>query len=703
MCHQLLQRDPTTTTLLLTDRPSPRTSSIEPPWRRYQLNQTRTYQLGWPIEPPVQHMISRFRRAGALGFLIFLLPTVAAGSTEGTLVVTGGGWGHSVGLSQYGAQGMALEGFDHFQILQHYYTEVEVKSVEGISDLRVGLAQSPVSASFKALVGHFSISRDGIPLQDVLQNNVVVVTHNGSQCVISIPTDPSHVPSSGSCHIDFTKPPTSRIETVSTLSSGLNTAVRIINYGYVFVRLAPIRFHVGAEMSLEEYLRGIAEIPNAWHVEAQRAQVVAARSFAQASAKERRQSAQFWNELCFCDVRATTADQNYTGYASEVARPKWNQAVTDTPGRVITAVGGTDPVKAYYSSSTFGRTEPSEVGFVNGSARFYLKSVDDHWGVDPLVGNPFDTWVDSTPLSEAAQGLGFATITGATPIETSPGGAISRIRFTGTNSNGATINLDYATNTLRDANRLGLRSMQVTSVALVFGGGQVAMHDPVSGKWYLREVSGEVTSFFYGNPGDVAFTGDWDCDGDKTPGLYRRSDGYVYLRNSNTQGTADISYFFGNPGDISIAGDFDGNGCDTVSIYRPSEGRFYVINRLGSGDAGLGAADVSYLFGNVGDAPFVGDWNGDDVDTPGLRRSSNGFVYLRNSNTQGVADVSFFYGDNGDIAFAGDWNADGSDSIGLFRPSNSTVYLRNSLSTGTADAAFAFGASHYRPAGFWGS
>ena len=648
-------------------------------------------------------MISRFRRAGALGFLLFLLPAVAVGSTEGTLVVTGGGWGHSVGLSQYGAQGMALEGFDHFQILQHYYTGVEVKSVAGINDLRVGLAQSPVSTSFKALDGYFTISRDNVPLQDVLQDNVVVVTYNGSQCVISIPTDPSHVPSPGSCHINFTRSVTSKIETVSTLSSGLNTAVRIVNHGYVYVRPAPTGFHVGAEMSLEEYLRGIAEIPNAWQVEAQRAQVVAARSYAQASAVERRQSAQFWNDLCFCDVRATTADQNYSGYASEVVRPKWNQAVTDTPGRVITAEGASIPLKAYYSSSTFGRTEPSEVGFVNGSARPYLQSVDDHWAVGSSVANPFATWVDSTPLNEAAQRLGFATLTGATPIATSPGGAISRIRFTGTNSSGATISVEYATNTLRDANRLGLRSMQVTSVALVFGGGQVALHDPAAGKWFLREVSGETTSFFYGNPGDVAFTGDWDCDGDKTPGLYRRSDGYVYLRNSNTQGVADASYFFGNPGDVPIAGDFDGNSCDTVSIYRPSEGRFYIINRLGSGDSGLGSADIAFYYGNVGDAPFVGDWNGDDVDTPGLRRSANGFVYLRNSNTQGVADVAFFYGDNGDIAFAGDWNADGSDSIGLFRPANSTVYLRNSLSTGTADAAFAFGSSHYRPAGYWGS
>ena len=63
-------------------------------------------------------------------------------------------------------------------------------------------------------------------------------------------------------------------------------------------------------------------------------------------------------------------------------------------------------------------------------------------------------------------------------------------------------------------------------------------------------------------------------------GLYRQSDGYVYLRNTNTQGIADIKFFFGNPGDVPLAGDFDGDGCDTVGIP-PSEQRFYIINELG--------------------------------------------------------------------------------------------------------------------------
>ncbi len=208
--------------------------------------------------------------------------------------------------------------------------------------------------------------------------------------------------------------------------------------------------------------------------------------------------------------------------------------------------------------------------------------------------------------------------------------------------------------------------------------------------WSLATSGVVESSFFFGNPGDVPFSGDWNCDGVETPGLYRQSDGYVYLRNSNSQGVADISFFFGNPGDIPIAGDFDNNGCDSVSIFRPSEQRFYVINALGSNDGGLGAANFSFLFGNPGDHPFVGDFNADGVDTIGLHRESTGLVYFRNSNTTGIADNQFIYGDPGDKLIAGDWDGNGTDTIGVYRPSNGLFYLRNSNTQGNADAwAFA--------------
>jgi len=204
--------------------------------------------------------------------------------------------------------------------------------------------------------------------------------------------------------------------------------------------------------------------------------------------------------------------------------------------------------------------------------------------------------------------------------------------------------------------------------------------------WDELAETRQVSAFFYGNPGDVAFAGDWDCDGVETLGLYRRSDGYVYLRNSNTGGLADITYYFGNPGDFPIAGDLDGDGCDTVSIYRPSEARFYVINTLGGGRLVLRTAEHSFIFGGEGDKPFVGDFDGDGVDTVGLHRETTGLVYFRNSHTTGLAEGQFTFGDAGDILVAGDWDGDGDDTVGVYRPSNGMFYAKNSNTEGPADA-----------------
>jgi hypothetical protein len=217
--------------------------------------------------------------------------------------------------------------------------------------------------------------------------------------------------------------------------------------------------------------------------------------------------------------------------------------------------------------------------------------------------------------------------------------------------------------------------------------------DRSTGIWHLRDpVDGETTSFYYGNPGDLPFAGDWDCDGIDTPGLYRRSDGFVYIRNSNSPGYADRSFFFGNPGDVPLAGDFDGDGCDTVSVYRPAEGRFYIINRLGTEAAGLGAADHSYYFGNPGDKPFVGDFDDDGIDEVGLHRESTGLVYFRLSHTQGVADEQFVYGNPGDVMLAGRWRSkDSSDTVGIFRPGDGSFHLSYENGSGNGDESFIYG------------
>ncbi len=223
--------------------------------------------------------------------------------------------------------------------------------------------------------------------------------------------------------------------------------------------------------------------------------------------------------------------------------------------------------------------------------------------------------------------------------------------------------------------------LECDSVGLVDPGARYHLWDePTDGT--------DPSRFYFGNPGDFPLTGDWDCDGVPTPGQYRQTDGFVYLRNSNDSGVGEIKFYFGNPGDVPIVGDFNGDGCDTVSIYRPSQGQIFVINKLGENNKGLGAAEKSYFFGNPGDKPFVGDFDGDGVDTLGLHRETTGLVYFNNEHASAVADKQFVFGDPGDRLVAGDWDGDGVDTPALYRPSNGMVYIKLTNSSGAADHQF---------------
>ena len=48
------------------------------------------------------------------------------GSVE-KYAIDGGGYGHGVGMSQWGARGMAENGFGYEEILKHYFTGLELR------------------------------------------------------------------------------------------------------------------------------------------------------------------------------------------------------------------------------------------------------------------------------------------------------------------------------------------------------------------------------------------------------------------------------------------------------------------------------------------------------------------------------------------------------------------------------------------------
>ena len=46
------------------------------------------------------------------------------------VVIDTKGYGHGVGMSQYGALGMAKEGYNYKEILKHYYIGAEIKKIQ---------------------------------------------------------------------------------------------------------------------------------------------------------------------------------------------------------------------------------------------------------------------------------------------------------------------------------------------------------------------------------------------------------------------------------------------------------------------------------------------------------------------------------------------------------------------------------------------
>ena len=176
--------------------------------------------------------------------------------------------------------------------------------------------------------------------------------------------------------------------------------------------------------------------------------------------------------------------------------------------------------------------------------------------------------------------------------------------------------------------------------------------------------------------------------GKDTTGVFRPSNGYLFMKNSNDTGYADWAFNYGLPGDYPVVGDWDGNGTVTLGVYRG--GKFYLRN-----ENTIGFADWVFAFGQIGDQPIAGDWNGDGVDTIGVYRGNT--FYLRNSNSAGPVEMSFSLGNAGDVGIAGDWNGDGLDTTGVFRPSNGYIYLKNTNETGFADLALNYGLPGDKP------
>ena len=137
-------------------------------------------------------------------------------------------------------------------------------------------------------------------------------------------------------------------------------------------------------LSIENYLRGVAESPMNWPLIAHEAQAIAARSYAAATLRERRASDTWTRPF---DLYSTVWDQAFVGDTREkhADAATWLQAVANTAGQVLFHEGV--PIRAFYSASNGGHTERS--GYVFYADLPYLPAKPDPF--DPQH-SPYASW-----------------------------------------------------------------------------------------------------------------------------------------------------------------------------------------------------------------------------------------------------------------------------------------------------------------------
>jgi len=391
-----------------------------------------------------------------------------------------------------------------------------------------------------------------------------------------------------------------------------------------------------------------------------------------------------WNEGTVNWNTAPVADTNSLATLGAVTAENWYEvdvsSLVNGDGTYSFRVSSTSADGAYYSTR-------------EGTAGFAPQLIVSTSPAPTPTATPTSTFTPTSTSTETPTATQAPTTT-ATP---SPTGEISQTSTSTPTSTEAVTSTPTATPTMT-ATQTSTPTSTSTSTEIPTGGDRdtTGVFRPSNGLLYLKNSN---TSGFadiainYGLPGDYPVVGDWDGNGTATIGVYRN--GQFLLRNSNTAGFADLVFAFGQVGDQPIAGDWNGDGMDTIGIYRPSTGQFLLRN---SNTAG--SPEMSFYLGNVGDVGIAGDWNGDGMDTTGVFRPNNGVIFLKNTNITGFADVALNYGIPGDKPVTGDWNNDGIDTIGVYR--NGQFLLRNSNTVGFAELVFGLGIPGDMPiAGNW--
>jgi stage II sporulation protein D len=296
------------------------------------------------------NIVVRLRLGVALGLAAVVCATTGTARAGTALIVTGHGWGHGVGMSQWGTYGYALHGWKYRRILEHYYPGTKLGRV---ADLRVRVLLARGAGA--VTVGCAAPMRvtDGRRLTRMLPAGTYGV---GSRLVFPVRRHKGGFSFGHFAELQCDRAPL--------------TFDGRAYHGTLSLRSNGGRVSVLNGVSLDTYLRGVvpSESPSHWPLAALEAQAVAARSYAVSELRP-----DSWYDLV-----PTTANQVYGGVAAET--PRSDHAVYATLGQVLTWDGRV--ARTFYSSSSGGRTEAVQDAWPSAAPIPYLRSVAD----------PYDTY-----------------------------------------------------------------------------------------------------------------------------------------------------------------------------------------------------------------------------------------------------------------------------------------------------------------------
>src|SRR3712207_1349674 len=256
------------------------------------------------------HIPSMRRSAPALILSSALLASASAPAADAAtrLVIRGGGFGHGVGMSQYGALGQAQKGRAYRDILGHYYTDTKLGRLDALPTVRVLIQANKRSVAFSGAsqAGDRRLKPTSTYRATPFGADQVVLRSSTGRKLKTYPAPLRVIGPSGT--------------PVTLAGAG--------QYRGAF-ELRPAQFgglNAINAVDLETYVRGVvsAESPASWPAEALKAQAVAARTYAITTNKP---------GLGF-DHYPDTRSQVYRGVAAE--RPTTDAAVAGTSGEVVT-------------------------------------------------------------------------------------------------------------------------------------------------------------------------------------------------------------------------------------------------------------------------------------------------------------------------------------------------------------------------------